>query len=134
MEQELKAYAKIFEEHFGVRFDGANNDYFEIEIYNENSYFIAMNFKVVPEKPKITINFKQNKDTEDILKALGDISISRISNALNLQKDIKGFEENSFYVIKTKGEKNWCLDVARLDVNEFMDAILKAGKKKMLGE
>ena len=54
---------------------------------------------------------------------------SIISN-LFIQKDIKGFEKEGFYVVKPNEIKNWHKAIAYLDFYEFKDAILKAGKYK----
>ena len=39
---------------------------------------------------------------------------------------------DSFYVIKPNERKNWHPAVARLDLNEFMDAIMRAGKEQLM--
>ena len=43
-----------------------------------------------------------------------------------IKKDAKGFSENSFFVLKTNEYKNWHKAIARLDVNEFSNAIWEA--------
>ena len=47
---------------------------------------------------------------------------------LFIQKDIKGFESDGYYVIKPNEYKNWHKAIGYLDFYEFEKAILKAGR------
>jgi len=49
---------------------------------------------------------------------------------LFIQKDIKGFELDGFYVVKPNEYKNWHEAIGYLDFYEFKKAILRAGKNK----
>ena len=48
--------------------------------------------------------------------------------SLFIQKDIKGFEPNGFYIVKPNEYKNWHKSIGYLDFYEFDKAILKAGR------
>jgi hypothetical protein len=99
-----------------------------------------MNFVFHKEKPD---NYKQiifpnNKDISSILKRLANnLSISQITNAedsqnnLFLQKDIKGFEKESFFIIKPNEFKCWHRAMAWYDVAEFKEEIQKAELKRL---
>ena len=58
------------------------------------------------------------------------LSGNKLLENLFVQKDIKGFEKDGFYVIKPNEYKNWHKAVSYLDFNEFKKAILNAGKKQ----
>ena len=77
---------------------------------------------IIDEKPpKHLIEYNENKT--DILNLFGDISIEEKQN-LFVQKDIKGFEETSFYVIKSNEFKNWHRAIARKDLIEFTNSLM----------
>ena len=48
---------------------------------------------------------------------------------LFIQKDIKGFEADGFYVVKPNEYKNWHEAIGYLDFYEFDKAILGAGRR-----
>jgi len=105
-----------------------NNEYFTIEIYI-NKYLVAMNFRVLSKKPQVSIKFIEDKDVECIINTLSNIAIEEIAKDLYLYRDIKGFEKNSFYIIKPNEFKNWHSAIARIDIGEFMNAIVSSWKK-----
>jgi hypothetical protein len=51
------------------------------------------------------------------------LSVSELSKDLFIQKDIKGFEENSFYIIKPNEYKCWHRALAWYDSSEIKEAI-----------
>ena len=130
-EQVLKSYADVYIKEFEKIYD---DSFFKVEIY-ELDGFITMNFIVFDEKPK---NFEQIEfvnevtDEKKLFEKLSTLSISKIASStdsafnLFIQKDIKGFEENSFYIIKPKEYKCWHRAMAWYDVAEFKEAIQKA--------
>jgi hypothetical protein len=85
------------------------------------------------EKPKNSIIYPNKKDEKEVLKRLANnLSIEQITDNqdptknLFVQKDIKGFESNSFYIIKPNEYKCWHRAMAWYDVAEFKEAIQKA--------
>jgi len=56
------------------------------------------------------------------------ISSEKITDRLFVQKDIRGFEKDYFYVFKPNERRLWHKAIAYLDAEEFMDAILRAGR------
>ena len=105
----------------------------QIEIYILD-YFIAMNFVLLNVEPEEKIIYPKDKfDEKEVLQRLADnLSISQITNTrdplknLYLQKDIKGFENNSFYIIKPNEYKCWHRAIAWYDAAEFRNTIEQA--------
>ena len=126
----LKEYANVYIEEFQEIY---NNEYIQVEVYRLD-YFIALNFVFATEKPKKSIIYPKDKKSEkEVLKRLANnLSISQITDTtdptknLFIQKDIKGFENNSFYIIKPNEYKCWHKAMAWYDVAEFKEAIQEA--------
>jgi len=97
-----------------------------VEVYNLD-HFIALNFVFSEDKPEKKITEGKGKDEKMVLeKITKTASISQISKDLFIQKDIKGFEENSFYIIKPNEYKCWHRAMAWYDVAEIKEAIQTA--------
>jgi len=126
----LLSYAKIFIEHFNNIYN-SDGLYFEVEVWH-SYYMIGMLFKVIhsPSEVEEQIIWKQDTETQKLLKRFSAISISQQSNELFIQKDIKGFEEEAFYVIKPNEYKNWHRALAYLDLSEFIDAMMQGAKEE----
>lgn len=121
-------YVKIFTDHFENILD---NEYLCAEIY-DTGYFITIHFKNSLKKinkPK----FVSDKNFEQTSAFLSEMSLSEFTKDLYFFKDIKGFEKDSFYVIKPKENKNWHRAVARSDLDEFINAIMKSGLNSLGG-
>ena len=118
----LENYARIFISHFGKRFN-SDGHYFEVDVLHSN-HTILMKFKIIPEpsKSKKCINWK-NKGDKELLENITNLSFENLSNSLYLQKDIKGFEKDFFYVSKPNQYKLWHTALAHLDLSEFIDAL-----------
>jgi hypothetical protein len=125
----LKKYADVYIKEFEKIYD---NEFMRVEIYSLK-YFIAMNFKLLKTKPEQKIFCSNKIEVKDVLRELANkLSISQITDSLDpennlyIQKDIKGFEKDSFYIIKPNEYKCWHRAVAWYDVAEFKDKIEKA--------
>lgn len=118
----LNEYAQIFVNHFDKRFN-VEGYYFEVEIiWSEHT--ILMKFKVISNPSKEESNISWNKKgNKEVLKTIAALSFENLSNSLYLQKDIKGFEEDFFYIAKPNQYKSWHPALAYLDLNEFVDAL-----------
>ncbi|WP_316786423.1 Eco57I restriction-modification methylase domain-containing protein [Pedobacter frigiditerrae] len=122
----IEKYANVFIQEFENIYD---EEFLQVEVYPLN-YFIALNFIFLGSKPKKTIIYPNDKDEKEVLKKLANnLSIEQITNTqdptknLFVQKDIKGFEKNSFYIIKPNEYKCWHRAIAWYDVAEFKEAI-----------
>lgn len=127
-EKVLKTYAEVFFDEFETIY---NDEYMSVEIYNLN-YFIALNFVFSKEKPEEKIRFVKERDEKVVLEKLTKtLSISQISKDLFIQKDIKGFERNSFYIIKPNEYKCWHRALAWYDSSEIKEAIQSAELERL---
>lgn len=122
----LERYAEVYLQEFERIYD---TEFIQVEIYSLD-FFIAMNFVFLDEKPSEKIIYSEKKDEKQVLESLANtLSISQITNAkdaehnLFIQKDIKGFEKNSFYIIKPNEYKCWHRAMAWYDVAEFKETI-----------
>lgn len=125
-EQVLRKYVEVYIQEFEKIYD---NEFIQVEIYPLN-HFIALNFVFLDEKPEERIIYPDKKNEKEVLKRLANnLSISQITDAkdskhnLFIQKDIKGFEKNSFYIIKPNEYKCWHRAMAWYDVAEFKETI-----------
>ena len=125
----LGNYANIFIKRFKTKLETKEKK-FVVEIWHSDQ-LVSMFFKLVPIAED-TKNIKwismQNKDFE-ILTFFTKIGSERITDKLFIQKDIRGFEKDSFYIAKPNEKRLWHKAIAYLDVTEFADAVLKAGRK-----
>ena len=118
----LNQYAQVFIDHFGKRFN-SENKYFEVEIiYSQHT--ILMKFKIVPTPSKHSdcAEWKQQGDKE-LLRTITALQFENLSDNLFIQKDVKGFEEDFFYVAKPNQYKSWHQALAYLDLSEFIQAL-----------
>ncbi len=124
-ENQLKIYSQIFMDHFSQRWSG-NPNYFAIDIYYDN-HLIGINFKIVDAKPKQLIQLFPIEQTAELFQLI-KIGEEKITDTFYKQRDVRGFNESSFYVIKPNQYKNWHPAVAYGDLAEFIEAMLKAEK------
>lgn len=124
----LKQYADIFIERFKDQLETPHHK-FVVEIWHSNE-MVGMFFKLLPvadfSEPITWLN-KQNED-HNVLALLTKISTQKVTDKLFVQKDIRGFEQDYFYIFKPNESRLWYPALAYLDVNEFADSILKAGR------
>lgn len=127
----LKEYAELFVSRFKNSFMRSGN-YFEAEI-RWTKYIIGIFFKVIPQpsESKDSIIWSQKKE-DNLLAKIASLGFAGITEQLFVQKDIRGFEKDGFYIIKPNEKKLWHKAIAYLDLDEFVDAILKAGKEAYL--
>jgi len=121
----LQHYADVYIQHYNRIYD-SDGQYFEVEVWH-SSHVLGMYFKVI-DQPSIEKNqtiWKQDVETGELLKKFSAFSLSQHSKDLFVQKDIKGFEEYAFYVIKPNEYKNWHRAIAHLDLSEFINAIMQ---------
>ena len=118
----LKDYAQIFIDHFSKRFNSEGH-YFEVEIIYSN-HTILMKFKIIPNPSTSNdlIIWSKQGDKE-LLKNIASFGFENLSDNLYLQKDIKGFEEDYFYIAKPNQYKSWHTALAYLDLSEFIEAL-----------
>lgn len=118
----LEEYINIFIEHYSNIYN-QNKMYFQVNILWDN-YAIGVYFKVLNKKPQNNIIWKKENNIQNFIRFTGNQTLEN----LFIQKDIKGFEKDGFYVVKPNEYKNWHKAIGYLDFYEFKDAILRAGK------
>jgi len=124
----LNNYASIFIDRFKTKLEKQNKK-FVVEIWHTNQ-IIGMFFKLVPTNSFNNFIVWENKKDSDleIITWLTKISSEKVTDKLFVQKDVRGFEKDYFYIFKPNEKRLWHKAIGYLDVNEFADAILKAGR------
>jgi hypothetical protein len=121
----LSQYIKVFADKFGRSFQSIGKN-FTIEVwYSKHLVGIFFNLEDSIES-SLEANWL-NKNDSDLIKSLIKFGHTQITDLIFMQKDIRGFEKDSFYIFKPNEKKVWHKAMAYLDLNEFVDAILKAG-------
>lgn len=127
----LEQYADVYISEFAKIY---KNDYLQVEVYELNN-FITMHFifQNEPNENKKQVEFAEEiNNTKKLFEKLSTLSLQKIVNGteseynLFIQKDIKGFEKDSFYIIKPSEYKCWHRAMAWYDVAEFKEAIESA--------
>jgi 16S rRNA G966 N2-methylase RsmD len=122
----LEDYTNIFLSRFAASF---REKHLKAEIWHTVN-IVGIFFKVVPNNfpDQQTIEWQQ-KTNDMLLHKIVSLGIEKVTEELFIQKDIRGFEKKGFYIIKPNEKRLWHKAIGYLDVDEFMDAILKAGKE-----
>lgn len=124
-DKQLTDYAQVYIDRFAQSFN-SNGKRFIVDIHYTEQ-MIGMFFRVIDEKDFTEeIHFPKTDDT--MLALAAKLSSQRITDLLFVQKDIRGFEKDFFYVIKPNEKRLWHKAIAHLDVNEFDDAMLRTGR------
>jgi hypothetical protein len=124
----LKTYSDIFINRFSSGLS-ASNKKFIVEVWHTEQ-IIGMIFKVIPESEYTEdIVFINKQYNSDIIPFLLKVSSEKITDKLFVQKDIRGFDSDDFYIFKPNEKRLWHKAVAYLDADEFADAMLKAGRR-----
>lgn len=126
---EISEYVNLFLERFNDNFKRIDQRIIA-EIYHTDQ-IIGVFFKLILKYEDVEpINYFES-DNNKLLQILTSLGNERITDRLFIQKDIRGFEKNGFYIVKPNERKLWHKAVAYHDLNEFVDAVLVSGKKKV---
>ncbi|OYD43596.1 Eco57I restriction-modification methylase domain-containing protein [Sphingobacterium cellulitidis] len=120
----LQSYAEVFIDHFRHRFNSPQQSFFvNVHIAED---FIGCHFIVdkQPENGEIVV-FKGTDDSA-LLNELGFLGIHSVTRDLYIQQDVRGFNKNTFYIIKPNEKKCWHKAVAHHDLLEFIEALARA--------
>ena len=123
----LTNYAEVFLNRFRNSFERSDKK-FTLQILHSN-YIIGMFFRVTKANGKETISWEKLSEDNLLLK-LSSLGYQEITESLFIQKDIRGFEKEGFYIVKPNEKKLWHKAIAYLDAEEFVDAMLRAGSKE----
>lgn len=119
----LRKYIHVFFRHFSPKIKGKR---FGAEVFI-SEWYICIKFKIYNDVLSDDIVF--NKSSDSVLSSLGFAGMYEISSRLLVQQDIRGFMPDSFYIIKPNERRCWHQAVAYLDLDEFIDAIMKSELK-----
>ena len=117
----IKRYAEVFIDRFKGQF--GEGVYISFECKMASSH-VLLRFTVGQEEREPV--FKKGT-IEAIERFLLSLSVQRISEGLYLRKDVRGFEKDGFYIVKSAERRLWHSAVAYVDVQEFADALLGNG-------
>ena len=125
---ELIEYANVYLNRFKRNIDNSERK-FIVRIWHSNQ-LLGMFFEVVPMDVSDENGIIwENATNEHILSLIIKLSSEKITDRLFVQKDIRGFEKERFYIFKPNEKRLWHKAIAYIDAAEFMDAILKAGRR-----
>jgi hypothetical protein len=125
--QEIINYANVYLNRFKHNINN-NERKFIVRIWRA-SRLLGMFFDVVPiNTPEENGIVWEDVNDEQMLSLLLKMSFEKITDKLFVQKDIRGFEKETFFIFKPNEKKLWHKAIAYLDVQDFMDAILSAGR------
>ena len=126
----LEEYINLFLSRFKTSF---REKHLEAKIWHTD-YIIGIFFRVVPNNSTNEQLIEwQEKNNNELLKQISLLGTEKITKKLFIQKDIRDFEKEGFYIIKPNEKKLWHKAIGYLDVNDFIDAILKTGKEAYNG-
>lgn len=123
----LKEYAQVYIDRYSNSFN-RNRKRFMVDIHYSEQ-MIGMFFRVIDEKD-FTKEILVSQTDDNLLALAANLSSQRITDRLFVQKDIRGFEKEFFYIFKPNEKRLWHKAIAHLDVNDFDDAMLRAGRNK----
>lgn len=121
----LKDYANVYVDRFANSFN-RNGKRFIVDIHYSEQ-LVGMFFRIIDEKD-FTEVIPTPKIDNNLLALAIKLSSQRITDQLFVQKDIRGFEKEFFYIIKPNERRLWHKAIAHLDVNEFDNAMLRVGR------
>lgn len=125
----LEDYASVFIDRFKHQLDN-DSEKFVVEIWHTNQ-IVGMFFKMISlDENHDEIKWEKKQNNALFLSFLAKIGVEKITDKLFVQKDIRGFENNgtTFYIIKPNEKRLWHKAISYIDVDEFADAIIKAGE------
>ncbi len=123
----IKEYCLEFINEFSPLLE-TENQKFQIDVLH-SSKIIGMYFKVVPKnKFEEIITYKKLDDTSLYLN-ITKLSTKKITERLFIQKAVRGFEKDFFYIFKPNEKRLWHPAISLIDINDFKDSILKFGRR-----
>jgi hypothetical protein len=123
--EQLSVYANVFLAHFEEIFPN-NEKYISCNIYtNIKRHYRAVEI-VFSDTPRTQRIMEVDGDSTTI-EMMSRFMIKRINEQFYQMRDIVGFSENAFYIIKTDEDKNWHPAMAKLDLADVLDEILTSG-------
>lgn len=126
----LNSYAQLYLEQFKTKLDKPDKKFITEIWYTEQ--IIGVFFRMIPATEyKQDIVWINKQNAAELLTFASNIGTEKITDKLFVQKDIRGFSGNGedFFIIKPNEKRLWYKAIGYADVNEFSDAIIKAGRR-----
>ncbi|GHV93828.1 type I endonuclease-methyltransferase fusion protein [Spirochaetia bacterium] len=119
----LQDYANLFLNRFEKRFESVDKKLIA-EVWYTNQV-IGIFFRVVirPEYKETILWENKQIDETGILQRIIELGVEKITEQLFVQKDVRGFEEEYFYIFKPNEKRLWHKAIGYLDIEEFADAM-----------
>ena len=121
-EKELKIYAGYFQEYFTRIFKESNKNIKVVLYPNVKSIYSIFELIISEKETDKPIEIMHNIDGNKEL--LSRFMINKTTDNFYQIKNVINFEENSFFIIKTREFKNWHPAMAKLDLEEIIDEML----------
>lgn len=121
-ENELKIYARYFQEYFTRIFKGSNKN-IKIVLYPKVKSIYSI-FELIISETETEEQIEIMKNIDNNKELLSRFMINKTTDNFYQIKDVINFEENSFFIIKTREFKNWHPAMAKLDLEEVIDEML----------
>ncbi len=123
----LKDYAQLYINRFASSLS-RNGKKFFVEIWHSDQ-LIGMLFKLIDESEyDQEIKFQCKQNNRGIVNFIIKAGTQKITEQLFIQKDVRGFDRDLFYIFKPNEKRLWHKAIGYLDVDEFADAMLKVGR------
>lgn len=119
---ELKAYITIFFKAFDFLLKKSDKG-ISAEVYS-TKWSICINFIVSSKKNSKQIIYNDSNNVTYILNKLSNYSLKKQTEKIVFQRDIKGFQEDSFFILKPAEFKSWHEVIAKHDSDEIVEAIM----------
>lgn len=126
----LEVYIQLFLNRFNTVFKRQNQQLVTEACYSSQIIGVFFRLTTIDDSAS-PIEWIESDDT-DILKLLAKLGVEKITDQLFIQKDVRGFEKDGFYIVKPNEKRLWHKAIGYLDVNEFADAMLTTGKNSSL--
>lgn len=126
-DEKLTDYIQVFFTKFNEIYEKQN-----LKLSVEIKYtpqIIGIFFKLVSFENESHITWTRLNDDTFLKLATKLSGHNKITEKLFIQKDIRGFEEDGFYIIRPNESNLWHTAIAYYDLHEFIDAILIAGRR-----
>ena len=92
--------------------------------------YIGIFFRVIDEKDYVNeIVERNNSGEEPLLPTVISLSSEKITDRLYVQKDVRDFEKDGFYIFKPNERRLWHRAIAYKDADDFADAMLKTKRR-----
>lgn len=123
---DVEEYCDIVSNHFS---DLINADGFKVvyEIKSSLAYYKVI-FVIVESETEY--NKESISNMPPVIELLALLSAEQFNSNLLINKKVKGFYNNAFYIAKTKDSHNWSRFNAIFDINEFTEDIFSEDENK----